>query len=192
MKHIADRFVVVLDANVLFPFRKRDILLRFSHAGLFRARWTEQILDEWVSHLLESKPQLESSVRSQEKAMREHFADALVTGHVPLIAGLDLPDLDDRHVLAAAIQCGAQHIVTENTGDFPSEILDRFAIEAINADEFLSRTFDLYPVEALEVLRSLRAYYSNPPFTSSEFILDLTAKGLPKLAERARQRIDFL
>ena len=124
--------------------------------------------------------------------MREHFADALVTGHVPLIAGLDLPDLDDRHVLAAAIQCGAQHIVTENTGDFPSEILDRFAIEAINADEFLSRTFDLYPVEALEVLRSLRAYYSNPPFTSSEFILDLTAKGLPKLAERARQRIDFL
>ena len=169
-----------------------DILLRFSHAGLFRARWTEQILDEWVSHLLESKPQLESSVRSQEKAMREHFADALVTGHVSLIAGLDLPDLDDRHVLVAAIQCGAQHIVTENTGDFPSEILDRFAIEAINADEFLSRTFDLYPVEALEVLRSLRAYYSNPPFTSSEFILDLTAKGLPKLAERARQRIDFL
>ncbi len=27
--HIADRFVVVLDANVLFPFRKRDVLLRF-------------------------------------------------------------------------------------------------------------------------------------------------------------------
>ena len=46
MKHIADRFVVLLDANVLFPFRKRDILLRFYHAGLYRARWSGQILDE--------------------------------------------------------------------------------------------------------------------------------------------------
>lgn len=48
MKHIADRFVVVLDANVLFPFRKRDVLLRFCEAGLFRARWSPQILDEWT------------------------------------------------------------------------------------------------------------------------------------------------
>lgn len=192
MKHIADRFVVVLDSNALFPFRKRDILLRFSHAGLFRARWTEQILDEWVSHLLELKPQFESSVRSQEEAMREHFADALVTGHIPLIEGLDLPDPDDRHVLAAAIQCGAQHIVTENIADFPSETLDEFQIEAINVDEFLSRTFDLYPVEALEVLKNLRAHYKNPAFTAPEFILDLTAKGLPKLAERVKQHIDFL
>lgn len=51
MMHIADRFVVVLDANVLFPFRKRDVLLRFSHAGLFCARWSEEILDEWTRNL---------------------------------------------------------------------------------------------------------------------------------------------
>ena len=50
----------------------------------------------------------------------------------------------------------AQHIVTENIADFPSETLDEFQIEAINADKFLSRTFDLYPVEALEVLKNLR------------------------------------
>lgn len=192
MKYIADRFVVVLDSNVLFPFRKRDILLRFSHAGLFRARWTEQILEEWTNRLLELKPQLEASVRSQEEVMREHFPDALVTGHVSLISTLDLPDPDDRHVLAAAIQCGAQHIVTENIVDFPPKTLDKFQIEAINADEFLSRTFDLYPVEALEVLRNLRAHYKNPAFTPPEFILDLTAKGLPKLAERLKQHIDLL
>ena len=44
LRYVADRFVVVLDANVLFPFRKRDVLLRFSHAGLFRARWSGEIL----------------------------------------------------------------------------------------------------------------------------------------------------
>lgn len=124
--------------------------------------------------------------------MREHFPDALVTGYVPLISTLDLPDPDDRHVLAAAIQCGAQHIVTDNIVDFPPATLDQFEIEAIEADEFLSRTFDLYSVEALEVLRNLRAHYKNPAFTPPEFILDLTAKGLPKLAERVKQHIDLL
>ena len=113
MKHLADRRVALLDANVLFPFRKRDILLRFHHAGLFRARWTERILDEWTLSLPERKPHLERSVHSQRHAMREHFAEALVTGYEPLIGTLELPDADDRHVPAAAIRCGAQYIVTD-------------------------------------------------------------------------------
>ena len=184
MKQPADPRVALLDANVLFPFRKRDILLRFHHAGLFRARWTEQILDEWTVNLLERKPHLEPSVRSQRHAMHEHFAEALVTGYEPLIATLALPDADDRHVLAAAIRCNAQYVVTENLADFPAEILGGFDIEAIGADGFLSRTFDLYPSEALDVLRTLREAYSNPPFTPSGFVRDLTAKGLPQLAAR--------
>ena len=188
MTQLADRRVALLDANVLFPFRKRDILLRFHHAGLFQARWTERILDEWTLNLLEQKPHLERSVRSQRHAMREHFAEAMVTGYEPLIGTLELPDADDRHVLAAAIRCGAQYIVTDNLDDFPAEVLGSFDIDAVDADGFLSRTFDLYPSEALAVLRSLQETYSNPPFTPSEFVRDLTAKGLPRLAVQIRER----
>ena len=184
---LADRRVALLDANVLFPFRKRDILLRFHYAGLFRARWTEQIIDEWTLNLLERKPHLERSVRSQRLAMGEHFPEALVTGYEPLIATLELPDADDRHVLAAAIRCGAQYIVTDNLADFPAQVLARFNIEAIDADGFLSRTFDLYPSEALGVLRTLRKAYNNPPFTPSEFVRDMTAKGLPRLAAQTEK-----
>lgn len=105
---------------------------------------------------------------------------------------MSLPDAGDLHVLAAAIQCGAQHIVTENIRDFPQEALEPFDIEAIEADEFLARTFDLYTAEAMTVLRELREYYSKPAFTPSEFVLDLTAKGLPKPAARVRTRRQFL
>ncbi|MCY4590041.1 MAG: PIN domain-containing protein [Alphaproteobacteria bacterium] len=188
MTQLADRRVALLDANVLFPFRKRDILLRFHHAGLFQARWTERILDEWTLNLLEQKPHLERSVRSQRHAMREHFAEAMVTGYEPLIGTLELPDADDRHVLAAAIRCGAQSIVTDNLDDFPAEVLGPLDIDAVDADGFLSRTFDLYPSEALAVLRTLQETYSNPPFTPSEFVRDLTAKGLPRLAVQIRER----
>ena len=173
---LADRRVALLDANVLFPFCKRDVLLRFHHAGLFRARWTQRILDEWTVNLLGQKPHLEQSVRSQRHAMREHFAEALVTGYEPLIGTLELPDVDDRYVLAAAIRCGAQYIVTDNLVDFPAETLARFDIEAIDADGFLSATFDLYPSEALDVLPALREAYSNPPFTPSGFVRDLAAQ----------------
>jgi len=43
MSFVASPFVVILDANVLFPFRIRDILLTFAHEGLFRARFTDEI-----------------------------------------------------------------------------------------------------------------------------------------------------
>lgn len=192
MSHVADRFVVLLDANVLYPFRKRDVLLRFYDAGLFRARWTERILDEWSRSLLNAHPNLKSNIEAQQEKIRNVFPEALVSGFEHLEAGLNLPDADDRHVLAAAILCGAQHIVTDNVRDFPSAELDQFDIKAIEADEFLSRTFDLYTAEAMSVLRELRSYYSNPRFTPSEFVFDLTAKGMPKLAARVRERRDFL
>lgn len=192
MKHLADRFVVLLDANVLFPFRKRDLLLRFYHTGLYRARWSDEILREWTRNLLSRRPDLSASINSQLDAMRREFPEALVTGHERLIEGISLPDPDDRHVLAAAVLCGAQHIVTENLADFPADALEPFAIEAIGTDEFLSRTYDLYPTEALQVCRTTRLSYRNPAFTPSEFVLDLTAKGLPKFASRLRENRELL
>lgn len=186
MKHIADPFVVVLDANVLYPFRVRDVLLRFYHAGLFRGRWSHEILDEWTRNLLAQKPDLKPSVDAQLVAMKEAFPEALVTGYEKLIGAVELPDPNDRHVLAAAIRCCAQHIVTENLSDFPEDVMSEFSIEAINADEFLARTFDLYQAEAIQVLSAMRKAYTRPPFGPSEFLLDLTAKGLPKLASRLK------
>src|SRR5882762_11705405 len=66
-----------------------------------------------------------------------HAADALVTGYEDLIEGLELPDPDDRHVLAAAIRAGAHVIVTANLRDFPAKILGQFGIEPQHPDEFV-------------------------------------------------------
>ena len=192
MSHLADRFVVLLDANVLYPFRKRDVLLRFCEAGLFRARWTDEIISEWTQSLLKRRPDLKRSIAAQQEKLSAVFPEALVAGYEHLKSGLKLPDNGDLHVLAAAIQCGAQHIITDNVRDFPASALEVHCIEAIEADEFLARTFDLYTAEAMTVLRELREHYSKPPFSPSEFVLDLTARGMPKLAARVRSRRQFL
>lgn len=185
-QHYADRFTVVLDANVLYPFWMRDALLRFHEAGLFRARWSDTIVDEWVRSLLARKPDRADSVHRQVAAMRAHFDNSWVRGYGPLLGGLALPDPDDRHVLAAAIRCGAQHIVTRNLKDFPAEALAPFDVEAIDPDEFLCRTFGLYPEAGIEVFRQMREDYRHPPFRPAEFLMELTAKGMPRLAARLK------
>lgn len=187
-----DRFVVVLDANVLYPFRVRDALLRFAEAGLFRARWSQGILDEWSRNLLANRPDIKSSLEAQLSAMARAFPESCVDGAEALIESLHLPDPDDRHVLAAAIRTGAEHIVTENLKDFPAERLEQYGITAVSADDFLSSTFELYPPEALSALRTMRRSYRNPALTADEFIFDLQAKGLPKLASMLKENIDVL
>ena len=189
---IADRFVVILDANVLFPFRVRDALFRFAEQGLFRARWSADILQEWTSRLLEQKPHLKQSIESQLRAMEQAFPKSLVAGYDHLIGSLRLPDPDDRHVLAAAIVCGAQHIVTENLKHFPSEILEPLGIDAVSADTFLASTFELYPTEAMTALRTMRRAYYKEPINPSEFLLDLIAYKLVKTASLAKAEFDSL
>lgn len=192
MSFVANPFVVVLDANVLFPFRVRDVLLTFAQDGLFRARITDKILDEWTRNLIRLKPHLEASVLEQEAAIRDHFDECFVSGYQPLIDGLELPDADDRHVLAAAIRCSAQVIVTENHRDFPAEILDEHGVETLGADDFLAGTYDLFPTQAARSLRRVRQRYENPTMTSSEFLLDLTRNGLSKLAAAARIDVEYI
>lgn len=182
----------MLDANVLYPFRIRDALLRLAEAGLFRARWSPPILDEWRRNLIARKPHLAKSVDAQIAAMSRAFPESCVCGAESLIEALTLPDPDDRHVLATAIRAGAEHIVTENLRDFPDEALDGFGITAVSADDFLSSTFELYPADALGAMRAMRRDYSRPPFTPGDFIFDLQAKGLPKLASMLKENIDVL
>ena len=60
--------------------------------------------------------------------------DSLVTGYEGIESMLDLPDADDRHVLAAAVKCGAGTIVTYNLKDFPDAVLAPFGLCAQHPD----------------------------------------------------------
>lgn len=112
-------YTVIYDANVLYPSVLRDLLIRVAQARLVRARWTDRILDETFRNLVANRPDLDPRALARTRTlMNEAIPDVLVTGYEPLIGILDLPDPDDRHVLAAAIKVGAQMIVTDNLRAF--------------------------------------------------------------------------
>ncbi len=178
MRHVADRFTAILDANVLYPFLVRDVLLSLAEAGLYRAVWTAEINAEWSKHLIAEKPERKTAIEATIDAMNEAFPEAMTTGHEDLVPSLTLPDDDDRHVLAAAIRSGASVIVTENLKDFPPDILARYDIETRSADEFILSTFELYPTDALHALKTMRTRYGKPPLTPAELIRRMLKSGL--------------
>jgi hypothetical protein len=62
-------FVVVYDANVLYPNALRDLLLRIAQSGLVQARWTEQILDEMFDALRCERPGLDPTRLDRTRAL---------------------------------------------------------------------------------------------------------------------------
>lgn len=74
-----------------------------------------------VEAIIRRQPELRSRLARTRQLMIEAVPDCLVTGYESLIDGLTLPDPDDRHVLAAAIRCDAQVIVTLNLRDSPAD-----------------------------------------------------------------------
>jgi hypothetical protein len=78
--------------------------------GLYRAKWTADIHDEWIRNLLESRPDLKrEQIERTRDLMNSAVPDCLVEGYQELIPYLQLPDENDRHVLAAAIQLELIH-----------------------------------------------------------------------------------
>lgn len=181
-------FTVVYDACVLFPAPLRDLLIRVGHAGLVRARWTEQILDECFRSIKERRPDLsDASLLRTRALMNAAVRDSLVTGYEPLIEGLTLPDKDDRHVLAAAIRSGAQVIVTSNLQDFPPDALRDFGIEAQAPDTFVLNLLSLAPGAVAAIVSRQASDLKNPPQTREQLLETLLVNGLVQSVAKLRE-----
>ena len=187
----ANRYTAVLDASVLFPNMKRDLLLCFFEADLYRARWTEQIQQEWLTNAIRKYPDKEASLRRTATLMRENFEDAWIEGHERFIDAVDLPDKDDRHVVAAAIRTHEQYIVTDNAKHFPPATLAEIDLECGTADRFLASTFEHYEMSSLRVIRQHRDGLRAQP-SAADYLMTLIAKGLPLLAARLKPHLDAI
>lgn len=177
----------VYDANILYPAPLRDLFIRLAQAGLVRARWTETIHDEWIRNVLKDKPQLSADRLARTRnLMNQAVRDCIVEGYEELIASLDLPDPNDRHVLAAAIRSNADVIITRNLKDFPPQTLDRLDIKAQHPDDFLLRLLDNAPNDVCNILERQRESLQNPRRTAEELLLTLERQGLAQAVTRVR------
>lgn len=117
--------------------------------------------------------------------MDRALPNALVSGHELRITEIgSLPDADDRHVLAAAVHCGAQYIVTSNLRDFPATLLRKHGVEARTPDGFVEMLLNADAETVTSVLERDRRGLHVPAMNIAQYREALARNHLEGIAKR--------
>lgn len=72
-------FTALFDACVLYPAPLRDLLMSLAMEDIFRARWTQQIHDEWIRNVLANRPDLNpEQLERTRQLMNAHVEDCFI------------------------------------------------------------------------------------------------------------------
>lgn len=175
-------FAALLDTSVLWPSLQRDFLLSLAVEGLYRPLWSMAILDELCYHETRKligrghNPALAAlQARHLVDRMSSAFNDAVVLNWESLEGTFGLPDVDDEHVVAAALVGGADVIVTSNLKDFPpQQIPDRLAM--ISPAQFAADTVAVSPDVAHRAVSAMASRFFRPSSTVDEILDHLMAR----------------
>jgi hypothetical protein len=176
--------IAVYDACVLYPNFLRDFLIRLAihgrRRGVLRAKWTGRIHREWIRAVLRQRPELRAPLGRTRRLMDQHVRGCRVRGYQRWEQRLTLPDENDRHVLAAALACVADVILTFNIKDFPRATLEPFGVVAVEPDSFAYQLLDSGIVVAAAA--DHRASLTRPALSPSEYLEALIRNRLPVTA----------
>jgi hypothetical protein len=179
--------VVVYDACVLYPFHTRNLLTQCAVDRLVEARWTDAIHAEWIANLAASSASLPiERLHKIRDLMNRALPGADLRGYEPHMAGLELPDPDDRHVLAAAITAGATRIVTWNLRDFPDEALSGHGLRAETPDDLLMHLYGHIPDALVASTASARRNLRRSLMLPVAFLDALNRQGLSRFVTAMR------
>lgn len=185
--------VAVFDACILYPFHLRNVIVQAGVDRLVHARWTDEIHDKWMRNLVANAPDLSvERLAATKQLMTIALPEATVSGYEKHIATISLPDPGDRHVVAAAIEAKATHILTWNLRHFPVRVLKAHGLVHQTPDTFLADLYDQVPHLLLASLAHARRNLSKSGLSAEEFVNVLREQKLSHLAKRLRGHLGDL
>lgn len=177
----------VLDANLLYPFLLRNLLVQLGVDLLLRPRWTGRIHEEWIGSLAATGKVTRERLERTRDLMNRVLPGAEVPGWERRLADVPkLPDAGDRHVVAAALAAPAATILTLNLRDFPAAALAALGVAAEHPDPFLCRLHQADPAAVRASVEAARANLSRGTPTFAAFADALERHGLSTFAARIR------
>ena len=177
---------VILDANLLYPFHLRNLLVQLSVDSIITPRWTERIHEEWIGNLVAAGKAPRSRLLVTLALMNDALPEADVRGWEAFMEGLALPDPDDCHVLAAALVAGAKTILTMNLRDFPASALAVHGVVAVHPDDFLCGLHDADPELFRASTEAAHANLSRSVPSVADYLDTLERQGLTQTTSRLR------
>ena len=169
--------IFLLDANILYSYQLRDLFITLGGLGL-PLRWSRQIAEEFIRARARKAPGSEPRSRQVLRLMAMAVPDWEAKPSTRRISTLDLPDPDDRHVLAAAIDAEAI-IVTRNIGDFPADRLTLHGVRAATPDQVLCELLQTDAELMLQAMRQSVGRMTNQVVTQAEWLTWMDRSGCP-------------
>ncbi len=178
---MADRYII--DTNVLIPFYSKDFFLQLGSQGL-PIHWSRSIEAEYCRVWARRYPGRRGQAKQTLVLMRTVIPDWRAPEPRKIVQTLELPDPDDRHVVAAAVGIGANVIVTRNLRDFPAGALAPYGVKARTPDQVLCDLFDRQPDLTIAAGAAMRARLRRPSQSPDEWLDGLAAGQLGGIAAR--------
>ena len=75
---ILSNFTAIFDACVLYPAPLRDFLMWLAITDLFRAKWTDEIHDEWIRNVLKNRPDLTKERLQRTRTLMDSYRARLL------------------------------------------------------------------------------------------------------------------
>lgn len=189
----------VIDAETLYRRHARNLLVWHAIQGLFHLHWSRRILDEARENLLPRVTLVPQDQAEKVQQILSRVTDALYASG----AGSEVPEAEiaaiedgmtndpkDRHVLAAAVACGADTVITTNGKDFPPSATAPHGITPRSPDEFLASLLRRETRDA--ALAALHSHAEFHGWTVTELLALLKADGPhgPAIAPRYARLVD--
>jgi predicted nucleic acid-binding protein len=171
---------VILDTCVIYPSILRSILLGAASKDLFVPLWSERIIEEWRRAAARNHEEAEATI--EIALLRVNWPNAQVKMG-PEDHNLFLPDENDVHVLQAAIEGGAEELLTANLKDFPTTILSDHGLIRRSPDDFLLEMAMANRLEILEIVEVVRKEAIRRSGVSINNRKMLKSSRLPRLAK---------
>jgi predicted nucleic acid-binding protein len=180
----------LIDTCVLFPTVMRVILLEAVKSKHDSAFWSEKILSEWSASAKKVGELGQLQADAEISILRANWPNSIIGFSLELEDSLFLPDLNDRHVLAAAIAGKCDAIITLNKKDFPRKILSQYGLFRLDPDYVILEYLKDDAPSIIKIAQGLLSE-ANRKFNEQLTIRQLFKKArLPRTAKALSNLID--
>jgi hypothetical protein len=169
--------VALIDANVFFAPRLRDLVMHLHAAELINVQWTKAIEDEWTRNVVDKQGAEAEGIQRCLRGMRDAVDGWEVTGYAKHIPKFEAVDATDRHVAAAAYKLSlddwpgqAVALVTKNVKDFPAKAFEGTQVTRYSLGSYIDALYEVEPERVAEVAEACRRKLVMPPLDKERYV----------------------
>lgn len=186
--------VVLIDANVFFAPRMRDLVMHLHAAELINVQWTPEIESEWTRNVVKKQDADAEGIQDCLRGMRDAVPGWEVTGYRKHIDRFEAVDAKDRHVAAAAYKLSLDDwpgqpvaLVTKNVKDFPAKAFEGTQVTRFALGTYVDALYTAEPDGVIKVAESCRKKLKRPPLDKEPYVAVLLSHGCAGLANALAQ-----